>query len=971
MSATQFDLLCPLPPGPPPGCCDPPPRPPAAPIRPFNGPGLTAIRYRIGTFTTFRRAMLDDLAEAAAAGRTSAAGPPYPFALWREGAEGDYQTLFIELWAYLGDILTFYQERIANEAFLPTATQRDSLLRLVRTIGYRPAPGAGASALLAFTVEKNKTITIPASFRAGSKPTPGVEPAVFETEDALLARGAHSAIPLSSVAPTNQFAPLAHYGALVSAVTTVNAGLASLAASTIYGAAGAAYLPSVLSSQFLQAAVASVPAAVTAATVTETDAEAKVASAAFIAASPTLEFALSPSVRFSDRFFVVARATRPIVLRGTSTRLTVGDYVVVENETVDGKTAPGLRRIDTVTPDKATNTTTITWRETAGTTYPTDKPVALYALRVEAAPFGSNAPDWRTLPSTLTNSDGKHAGAPYPNNWDDPANAASKVPAGSALLLDGVYDDARGTPDNPGWAVLRAGDGTARIFRVTGARAVSSTAYALNSRVTQITLDASVPAATFPLRDTAVLTGSEPLTLENNLPLPEPLAGNTLVLSGVYPDLQTGQTVILRGNPFDLAANSAEETVSAESGILAGPPIPDAANNITTVTLTNPLSQPYARAGAVLLANIAEATQGETVRDEILGSGNGGAFQSFPLRKKPLTYLPASDPEGLSAVQSTLQVTVNGVLWTEKPTLLESAPDDQDYTTERDDTEQTTVVFGDGFFGARPPTGRDNLRARYRKGIGTSGNVDADAVVQLLDSLPGLQKVTNPAPTLGGADAEQIENIRTNAPASIRTFGRAVSAADYAALALSYPGVAKASAAWVLRDPVTLKAFANPYVQLTVATTDGQPLDAQTPFARDLRAFLDRRRDPNVPLRLATFTPVYLDVAAEIAVDDRSPRQATVDAARAALADFFAFERLGFGQGIHLSAVYAALQAAPGVRAATVITLRRPAADPDPATVHSSILLRPTELAVIANDPTDPARGTLTVTWREGGFLDS
>jgi len=39
-------------------------------------------------------------------------------------------------WATLADVLTFYQERIANELWLRTATERDSLLRLALR-GYR------------------------------------------------------------------------------------------------------------------------------------------------------------------------------------------------------------------------------------------------------------------------------------------------------------------------------------------------------------------------------------------------------------------------------------------------------------------------------------------------------------------------------------------------------------------------------------------------------------------------------------------------------------------------------------------------------------------------------------------------------------------------------------------------------------------------------------------------------------------
>ena len=49
------------------------------------------------------------------------------------------------------DILTFYQERLANESYLRTATQLDSLTQLSRLIGYQPSPGIAASTYLAFT----------------------------------------------------------------------------------------------------------------------------------------------------------------------------------------------------------------------------------------------------------------------------------------------------------------------------------------------------------------------------------------------------------------------------------------------------------------------------------------------------------------------------------------------------------------------------------------------------------------------------------------------------------------------------------------------------------------------------------------------------------------------------------------------------------------------------------------------------
>src|SRR5262249_7818808 len=151
----------------------------------------------------------------------------------------------------------------------------------------------------------------------------------------------------------------------------------------------------------------------------------------------------------------------------------------------------------------------------------------------------------------------------------------------------------------------------------------------------------------------------------------------------------------------------------------------------------------------------------------------------------------------------------------------------------------------------------------------------------LIDNLAGLQQVTNPQPTMGGTNPEDISGIRANAPASLRTFNRAVSTADYAALARTFPGIAKASARWVLYDS-NLKALPYPYVQLTVAAANGTGISGSE-SAHLLRNFFDQRRDPNIPLRILDFTPVYVDLAVTIDLEDRFPRQATFRTIQAAL----------------------------------------------------------------------------------------
>lgn len=150
---------------------------PAVPATVENRPGLSAVAYRIGSFASFRQAIVDELS------RT-----PELAALSTRVSE-DYTITTIELWAAVADVLAFYQERIANEAFLRTATLRDSMLRLVRLIGYELGPGAAATAQLAFTLESGALATIPAASRVQSVPGEGETPQKFETLAALAADG--------------------------------------------------------------------------------------------------------------------------------------------------------------------------------------------------------------------------------------------------------------------------------------------------------------------------------------------------------------------------------------------------------------------------------------------------------------------------------------------------------------------------------------------------------------------------------------------------------------------------------------------------------------------------------------------------------------------------------------------------------------------------------------------------------------
>ena len=142
----------------------------------------------------------------------------------------------------------------------------------------------------------------------------------------------------------------------------------------------------------------------------------------------------------------------------------------------------------------------------------------------------------------------------------------------------------------------------------------------------------------------------------------------------------------------------------------------------TRIQLQSNLLNCYDRTSTSVNANVALADHGQSV-SEILGSGNAStANQKFTLKQTPLTYIQAPTPTGR---QSTLQVQVDGVSWTGVPSLFEKDPSQQVFATLDQLDGSARIIFGDGIEGATLPTGQNNIRATYRVGSGSAGNVGA------------------------------------------------------------------------------------------------------------------------------------------------------------------------------------------------------------------------------------------------------
>ena len=148
----------------------------------MNRPGLPAVRFRAGTHSQFKASLLAALSDS----------ERKQLGNLRTRENDDFTVALLDGFAAMADVLTFYSERIANEGFLRTATERRSVVELARAIGYELKPGVAASTWLAFTVEDAPGApgfaVIPRGTRVQSVPGPEETPQTFETTGEFEAR---------------------------------------------------------------------------------------------------------------------------------------------------------------------------------------------------------------------------------------------------------------------------------------------------------------------------------------------------------------------------------------------------------------------------------------------------------------------------------------------------------------------------------------------------------------------------------------------------------------------------------------------------------------------------------------------------------------------------------------------------------------------------------------------------------------
>ena len=345
-----------------------------------------------------------------------------------------------------------------------------------------------------------------------------------------------------------------------------------------------------------------------------------------------------------------------------------------------------------------------------------------------------------------------------------------------------------------------------------------------------------------------------------------------------------------------------------------------------------------------IFLNTTMAAQTVTVRNEILGSSDGSANQSFSTRRAPVLAgqslavrepeMPSGDElktiledEGPGAVlvipDSAGKPSEIWVTWHQVPDFYASDSRSRHYVLDRITGE---ISFGDGLSGMIPPIGSANIRLTlHRTGGGVRGNRPAGSIVQLKTTVPYIDKVTNFVDATGGADAEAMDSLLSRAPREIRHRNRAVTQEDYEDLV----HLASSDVARVLCVP-NRDLVADPFdnmppvlgnVTLIIVpdTTDPKP-SPSVQLVRRVQNFISA----SCPVTATVFVvgPRYLRVNVQAEIGLASLEGAGTVAAKIqdALAAFLhpltgGFDKQGweFGREPHRSDIYSVMKAIPEV----------------------------------------------------------
>ncbi|MDY6979912.1 MAG: hypothetical protein SV201_08530, partial [Pseudomonadota bacterium] len=726
------------------GCkhdCD---KPAMFPRAVFNRPALPEINYRIGSYSSMREYLLDQLNKSVILSDWTHRGTDDPGIAILEGA------------ALVGDVLTFYQQLYANEAFLRTADWRESVSELVQLTGYRLAPGVGGEATFALKVKGEGKVSVPSGFGFKAQLDDQDKPDEFESHQTL------TAWPHLS-----QF----HLYCPPKPAVNVNNGLNRLELKAVGDA---------------------------------TD----------------IDSLASLDINKGDRLMLVPDTTMYDVTGAAYTTQDRAEIVVVSKvEQLLDRVVIHLEGALTVN------------RGSQVRAYRIDRTFHHFGYNAASILNKYNGAEIEQEPTNFERDIyGTESGATYYSRLTRTQipleQEVQDLALGSKLICQGItsFDDRTGGTEisrtDQRFTVVKTVEEIQTDTLKWGHTESSTSVLIIDSKLIandDIAYEsADIRQMLFHEATSPALTLAAPTEWQDG-DFTEP----RLQFYGRYSQLTAlaqRKLMLVDNETGKIQRVRVTDTLDDFKTALSGSDRDEQHDWMWDITLdVLPVfrreqfrpSEPV----MTVYGNLIEATQGKSEKPAVLGSGdNRQTFQTFKLPKTPLTYLldesqsPAQVPE--------LQVYVDNILWQRVDTFFDRARDARVYVVREDDEGNSWIQFGDGKNGSRLPSGANNVIARYRSGIGASGELKADSKPQATGKLKQLDKVYLPGEVVGGEQAETEATAREAAPARLQSLDRMVSLADYEAETLAIPGVIKVRADWTA-------PAGTPLVRLVVLTESG------------------------------------------------------------------------------------------------------------------------------------------------------
>jgi len=198
-----------------------------------------------------------------------------------------------------------------------------------------------------------------------------------------------------------------------------------------------------------------------------------------------------------------------------------------------------------------------------------------------------------------------------------------------------------------------------------------------------------------------------------------------------------------------------------------------------------------------------------------------------PLSFDPIMDLPPYVIAENNVADRSVEVLVDGVVWTEVDTFIGYGPDHKVYKTTILEDGSTMVEFGDGFEGKIPDAQVDLF---YILTDGPDGNRGSGTVVRIEDQILDSGgnsisiSVTNTSELSGGASAETLYHAKKHIPAWVQTNGRGITKLDILGLVEGFPGIKQAQLLTI--EEYDLFSFEIDYYQIRLAVipeNDGLP----------------------------------------------------------------------------------------------------------------------------------------------------